>query len=567
VQWNVLPGNHEIFIEVDPSNDIPESYEWNNLASKQVYIRRPELYITFEDITITPDPSMEKVYEGREVELSAKVHNIGESLAENVEVSIEIWQYGVVVPNAVNSATRNIQSLTVTTPVNLIWIWEPLGGEQEIIIKVDPNNKIPEFNESNNSVSTNITLKFGPVIKPLTDIELNEDTYLENVTSLMFYISDEDTKLKDLRITIISSNDNCSVTLNDYFGLDVRPAPDWNGEAVITLNVSDGVKSASGSFKVTVLSKPDAPRFFNKSFTLYATEDEEFKHTIIGFDPDFDTLSFSDDCELFNISSGLGEITFTPTQEHVNNSPYNFTISISDGELTTKNPFSLIVNNVPDPPIISPIPDQYAEVNKTFKLKIHAQDVDSDKIFFYDNTMIFVIDINTGEIKFTPHNKDVGSYEIKIIVSDEDYQTANITFNLQINRSKDDPEPKDNVSDNGEDGDELFLGEIGGVPVLALLIIIIIVVVVVVIFSFMLMKKKQKGASKITGTDKKLDYQDEDLSHGDTSDDPGAIEKTGSGNYQLEHHDHDHEGSDKINKPKPRPPRPPRQPRAPRKNN
>ena len=560
VQWNVTPGEHEIYVEVDPSNDISESYEWNNLASQQLYISRPELYITLEDITITPDPSIEDVYEGTEVELSAKVHNIGESLAENVEVTIEVWQSGVVVPNAVNSATRKIQSLTIATPITLIWTWKPLGGEQEIIIKIDPNKKIPEFNETNNTVSTNITLKFGPEIKPLTDIELNEDTYLENATSLLFYISDEDTKLKDLIITITSSNDNCSVTLNDYFSLDIRPAPDWNGEAIITLNVSDGVKSVSGSFKVTVLPKPDAPRFFEKNFTLYATEDELFKYTIIGYDPDFDTLSFSDDCELFNISSNLGEITFTPTQEHVDNSPYNFTITISDGELTTKHTFSLIVNNAPDPPIISPIPDQFAEVNKTFKLQVHAHDVDSDKIFFYDNTLLFVIDINTGEIEFTPHNKDVGVHKIKIIVSDEDYQTSNITFNLKINRSTEDTPPPANHKP--KDSDELFLGEIGGVPVLAILIIIIIVVVIVIILSFMFMrKKKQKGTGKITGTEKMSNIQDDDLAHSESLDDVGALENTGSGNYQLEHH----EDSDDFNKPKSRPPRPHRQHRAPRK--
>jgi hypothetical protein len=138
-------------------------------------------------------------------------------------------------------------------------------------------------------------------------------------------------------------------------------------------------------------------------------------------------------------------------------------------------------------------------------------DLDSDRLYFYDDTTLFVIDINTGKIIFTPNSADVGEHLIKIIVSDDDYQSANITFNLKINASDYvKPDPVDNDKSNGS-GDELDLMVVAGV-------IIIIIVIIVLIMVMLLMRKRKK---KIP-TDQFYDpnYKDDILSHHDDTEPP-----------------------------------------------
>lgn len=510
VNWAVVPGEHIIEVEIDPENEVYESNKWNNVANKSIYIRRPELYISSSDIIITPDPELNDIYEGDVLDIKIKIYNNGEAPAFNVKLSL-IDKSVSMVEKYISNNTVPVVNVAASISVPLTWVAQ--GGEHELIVKVDPDKKIPEFNETNNTGSKQVVIKYSPKIIPFNDYVLNEDVPQENVTNLRFYISDEDTSWANLNITIDSVDDNCSVVVNDYLYLDIFPASDWFGIANVTITVSDGIRAANDSFKVTVLSVPDPPRFNGTDFIIYATEDEELSYFVDAYDPDLYPITYSDDSELFDINPTTGEIRFTPTQDHVNNSPYNFNITLLDHDDvdSTTQKFELIVQDTPDPPIIHTIPKQYAKVNETFKLTIKAVDLDSDRLYFYDDTTLFVIDINTGKIIFTPNSADVGEHLIKIIVSDDDYQSANITFNLQINASDYvPPDPVDNGSSNGS-GDELDLMVVAGV-------IIIIIVIIVLLMVMLLMRKRKKQIPTDQFYDP--DYKDDILSHHDDTEEP-----------------------------------------------
>ncbi len=483
VNWLAVPGEHTIFVEVDPENEIDEAYEWNNIASKTIYVRKPELYITHENITFTPDVKSLDAYEGVNIKIKATINNIGEAPAYNVKVCFIDRSESLVERFICDNKTISVIPAANQASVTANWI--PTGGAHEIEVQIDPENNIPEFNETNNTASTNVTIKYPPRIIPLPDLQLNEDTILENATDLIWYIYDNDTKFIDLYITLDSSNENCSVILNDYYHLDVIPAADWFGTVDVTIQVNDGFVSANDTFKVMVIPQPDAPRVIDSNFTIYATEDEEFSYYVKAFDPDCENVTYTDDLELFEIDPITGEIRFTPTQDQVNISPINFNITLSDGDLSTKNMFKLIVENVPDPPILFPVPDQYAQVNKKFKLQIIAIDVDSIKLYFYDDTNLFTIDINTGIIEFTPKSDEIDVHIIKIIVTDDDNLPANITFKLTINASDDPVIITGDGNETTNDKDEINWGVIAGV-------IILIIIIPLIIFIFFKRRQKNK---------------------------------------------------------------------------
>ncbi|MCX7920202.1 MAG: C25 family cysteine peptidase [bacterium] len=82
LRWDAYnnAGDHELFIQLDRSNRIPDVNRENNLASKKLHIRtKPNLDITNKDIIKSPD-----VKTSRRVTLVATVKNIGETEAENV---------------------------------------------------------------------------------------------------------------------------------------------------------------------------------------------------------------------------------------------------------------------------------------------------------------------------------------------------------------------------------------------------------------------------------------------------------------------------------------------------
>lgn len=495
VTWDVLPGSHEIFVEIDPENEIFESYEWNNIASKTIYITRPELYVTSDDITFTPDPATQDVYEGSAVDVNVIVYNIGETSARDVVVKLGDWDYWIQMVGA-EPPEKIIPLLPVNQPMAVGWTLYPSGGEHEITITVDPNNDLPEFNENNNTASKNITLKYPPVINPIPDIVLNEDPPPKpNAIRLHLYIRDNDTNTFELDITVNCSDENCSIVLNEYLGLDLSVTQDWFGNATVIITASDGGVTVNRSFKVIVNPEPDAPRFNETNYTLIAVEDIEFVHFVKAYDPDLDSFTFNDDFELFEIDESTGEIRFIPTQEHVNNSPYHFNITISDGNLETKQLFELQIKNSPDPPILLPVADQYGMQGKRFELQIVAVDIDSTELFFYDDSpSLFAIDKATGLISFIPTIADVGSHVIKITVSDETYLSDNMTFRLYINASDD--EPPDNEP-NGDDKNESkddgsFLDDMGGMVVVSLIIILIVVIILIMFFLLTIRKRKMK---------------------------------------------------------------------------
>jgi hypothetical protein len=527
VTWAVVPGTSSIYVQIDPENIVNESYEWNNIASKSIYVRKPDLYIESSDIEFIPDS---EVYSGTKIQIKAKIHNAGDAAAKNVKIifidkldEYDKFQIG---------SNKTIENLGVGGIKTLTTSWTSVGGEREIVVIIDPDNSLEEFDEQNNQASKNITINYAVGIRQLPDLNLGEDNTSINATRLVNFIDDPDTSILNLDISVNSSNENCMVILNDYLALDVIPAEDWYGTAIGTVTVSDGGSSANSSFKIEVTPINDAPRFKVDNFTWVATEDSEFKYQLLVYDPEQDNITYSDDSDLFDIDPLTGEIKFNTDQDHVNNSPYHFNITISDGKLKTKSEFTLIVNNDPDPPVIMPIENQVAVENKLFQLQIIAIDIDSSELYYYIKPTHFSMDIETGLISFTPAESDIGAYDVKVTVTDETFESTYVTFKLTIGPDPDKNNNGNHVpngstnngsTDKGGQGNELFL-------FIGLIVVIIIIVIIILL---LIRKRKQKGSKKEFFTDDYLkDKQSQTDGPGETYSDSGQAKSAYDEEYR-----------------------------------
>jgi len=130
-----------------------------------------------------------------------------------------------------------------------------------------------------------------------------------------------------------------------------------------------------------------------------------------------DSMSFQDNCPVFDIVSGTGKISFKPTAKDAG--VYNVKITVKDREgLTAFTEFKLTViklNHAPN--ITSVLPKDGSKVlaGRQFKLSAVATDIDGDRLNYTwkdgDNVLGYGANI-------TMSYPDPGTYIITLIVSD-----------------------------------------------------------------------------------------------------------------------------------------------------
>lgn len=152
--WTAEAGTNEFEIVVDPENLIKERDEENN----SVYFflttgTRPDLTLSSEDITF--DPPNPQVGDP-ELIISANIYNKGESEANDFVVELTI--------NGQPPIEENITTLLggQVTDVQVKMLGPLPEGTYDIEVVVDPDDRITESDETNNTASNSITIGAGP---------------------------------------------------------------------------------------------------------------------------------------------------------------------------------------------------------------------------------------------------------------------------------------------------------------------------------------------------------------------------------------------------------------------
>ena len=293
------------------------------------------------------------------------IANVTTSMNGNVGVSFTVSDNETAAGSLTVTATSQN---TVLVPVSNI-VFGGSGANRTAIITPAADRTgtaVITFRVSDGSLSSTVSFALVvaapgkvPAISRIYNRSIDANT---STGSIPFVVSDEDTPTTKGVVTAKSSNPSlipdARLVLSgtgDNRNIQITPAQNQSGNAMITLTASDGAYSSSTSFFVTVYAINVAPRISDLSNrTIIANDVPE----VIGFTvSDADTPvasltvsgSSSNQLLLPNsavVFSGTGAnrtMTLTPTPGQVGST--TVTVTVSDGNLTASDTFVLTVSD------------------------------------------------------------------------------------------------------------------------------------------------------------------------------------------------------------------------------
>ena len=318
----------------------------------------------------------------------------------------------------------------VIDPSSGVLSWTPLNenvGSNQFKIKVTD-----EYDASD-------TTEFYIFVSNTNDPPVLEDEYDYNgyVDSLFSITIDaEDVDPAD---TLYYYENSSLFEIDSMTGhISFMPTVNDTGDYIFQIWVNDGEFADTALLNLSI-------RFSNLSPVLYSIPDtviyeaSTFNYIVNAYDPDTSgILQYYDNTDLFDIDSATGVINFVPADSSVG--VFNIEILVFDGYDYASQSFSLTILNVNQAPVILSIPDTVINENISFEYFVYAIDPDvSDTLYYYDNTELFDITVDSGRIEFTPERADTGQHNIEIYVSDGEYYDTT-AFILTINAVNQAPE-------------------------------------------------------------------------------------------------------------------------------
>ncbi len=287
------------------------------------------------------------------------------------------------------------------------------------------------------------TQTFSITVMNVNDKPIITSTPVLTGAENVLYTYDVDAAEVDMGDKLIYSLDTAplGMSIDSFTGLITWiPTNDQVGNNHVIVNVTDSANTfVTQEFTIIVANSNDAP-VLEEIGPQVATEGVTFSYNVRAVDIDVgDSLTFSDDSDLFDINSTTGNITFVPSNDDVGIYTIKVMVTDSYGAIAFESVL-FIVNNVNNPPTLPVIGTQILTEDVPFTLVVIATDIDlSDTLIFMDNTTLFDINPNTGEISFMPTNEDVGTYLVNISVKDESGSIAYQTVNFTVNNVNDPP--------------------------------------------------------------------------------------------------------------------------------
>ncbi|MDZ7792033.1 MAG: cadherin domain-containing protein [Xanthomonadales bacterium] len=209
----------------------------------------------------------------------------------------------------------------------------------------------------------------APAITAITNQSTDEDT---TIGSIAFTIDDVDTPTGSLMLSL--NSDTPSLIGSHAFGgstanrtLQITPAADENGSAVMTVTVSDGSLTAEENFVLTVNAVNDLPTVSPAISTFDATVDEDDLVPPSSFTVDdvesggagvtvtasSDNQTLVPNANLSVADNGGGNRALDVTLAADENGSANITVTLDDGTDTVDDSFTLTAAAQNDPPAVS----------------------------------------------------------------------------------------------------------------------------------------------------------------------------------------------------------------------
>ncbi len=194
--------------------------------------------------------------------------------------------------------------------------------------------------------------------------ETDED---ETISGLKFHISDLETAENDLIVTAGSSNPDIvsadHITVNKGSDgactLSIQPNADRNGEATITLTVSDGNLMNSAGFLLKIIAKPDNPIAQDDYISVAQSGTAVFQPMANDNDVDGDTLTIVSYTQPAKGTVTRNGDTLSYQDTSGAAGADQFTYTVSDGALQATATVYISIGGFSFPPKISGVPSQF----------------------------------------------------------------------------------------------------------------------------------------------------------------------------------------------------------------
>jgi hypothetical protein len=233
------------------------------------------------------------------------------------------------------------------------------------------------------------------------------------------------------------SDTNGWLTINFTTGvLSGTPLNSDVGTWTVNVSVSDSVNGIDFSnFTLTVENTNDAPSIETGNRDS-ANVDELYSVDYDASDEDpGDTLSWDVDTDAYwlNMDSSSGVLSGIPNDSDVGSFWVNVSVSDGNGGIDY-TVFTLSVSNTNDDPVIVTSNIESCLEGELYSVDYDATDNDHDVLSWTLNTYAnwLAIDSSSGILSGTPEKDDVGSYSVKVTVSDGKGGSDKTEFTLEV---------------------------------------------------------------------------------------------------------------------------------------
>jgi hypothetical protein len=316
VDWNATaPGEHDIYVLVDPSNVLKEYDENNNNASVKVFSDLPPKLSPIADITTDEDSDVIGAFC-----LFTYVDD-----PDNTFDELKVRIVSNTNPNIVINITNQCVDVIPKDDFN---------GFGKVTIGVSDGI----FEAQRSFTVTVLPVNDQPRVTNPGKILAHEGVPVD------IFIQATD---PDAGTTLTYSEDSSLFQINEKTGeIKFTPTRADAGTHVVKITVSDGDLQASVTFtiEVTVNNKPPVLVIKEKEWVFIVNKAKKYTFTVS--DPDKDPVTLSDTFQFADVSQE-GYLAFTPMKSQVGK--YNVTISASDGFVTVNRTVDIIIKKETKP--------------------------------------------------------------------------------------------------------------------------------------------------------------------------------------------------------------------------
>ena len=390
-------GKYWVNVSINDTMDM----DFTNYTLNVVGINDPPTIITIDNETAIEDQLYEIKYEAIDID----------TILDNL-----IWGYKT---NASWLKFDISNTILNGTPLN------DDVGEYWVNISVADN----EFLDFTNFSLIVVNVNDPPLIlTPDITIAKEDEFYQVNYT-----VEDVDNIFEELEMTFTTDANWLTFNTTSLI-LSGTPLNDDVGEYWVNISVTDNEFLDFTNFSLIVVNVNDPPLILTPDITI-AREDEFYQvnYTVEDVDNILEELelTFTTDANWLTFNTTSLILSGIPLNDDVGE--YWVNISVADNEFLDFTNFSLIVENVNDPPMIITTNIPNATEDEYYEIYFEAEDVDNNP-----NELIWTIntnadwlekDILTRKIFGIPINNDIGEYWVNISVKDEQYiDSANFIF-------------------------------------------------------------------------------------------------------------------------------------------